>query len=188
MSPFDSRTPGPERPLGLRFLVDALNSKDLHGEWPQLTASHRGHELAALATEPAGLAATAAALRAIFDTSTTEHAMTLLNALLAQHTRHAELTIVANERIALRPALTAAASAHDALLTVGAFALATWLAERGRCAWGICAAASCERVFIDEGRRAPQRFCSTPCATRTRVAEHRRAARDGGPSTGPRPE
>jgi len=60
------------------------------------------------------------------------------------------------------------------LCATAAFALGLWLGERGSAAWGSCAAADCERFFVDAGRRTPQRFCSTRCATRVRVAHHRR--------------
>ncbi|RRQ72609.1 hypothetical protein CQW39_31230 [Streptomyces griseofuscus] len=59
------------------------------------------------------------------------------------------------------------------LLSTDALALARWLGERGYCAWGRCAAPGCDRCFIDTGRRAPQRYCSTRCGTRVRVAAHR---------------
>ncbi|MGW1991554.1 CGNR zinc finger domain-containing protein [Embleya sp. NPDC001921] len=45
--------------------------------------------------------------------------------------------------------------------------------ERGTCAWGQCAAPDCADYFIDTGRRAPQRYRTTRCATRVRVATHR---------------
>ncbi|WP_052442347.1 CGNR zinc finger domain-containing protein [Streptacidiphilus neutrinimicus] len=59
------------------------------------------------------------------------------------------------------------------LVSTAALALALWLGERGRCAWGRCAAPGCARYFIDAGRRAPQRYRSTRCGTRLRVAAHR---------------
>ncbi|MFJ8098587.1 CGNR zinc finger domain-containing protein [Streptomyces griseofuscus] len=59
------------------------------------------------------------------------------------------------------------------LLSTAALALALWLGERGYCAWGRCAAPGCDRCFIDTGRRAPRRYCSTRCGTRVRVAAHR---------------
>lgn len=63
------------------------------------------------------------------------------------------------------------------LLASSAHALAVLLVEHGRRAWGRCAAAACGRPFVDRGRREPQRFCSTACATRERVRRHR-ARRD----------
>lgn len=54
-----------------------------------------------------------------------------------------------------------------------ALALALALGERGRVAWGCCRASSCGRAFVDSGRGGPRFYCSTTCATRTRVADLR---------------
>lgn len=58
-------------------------------------------------------------------------------------------------------------------VTSSALALAQLLSERGRLAWGECAAPGCAALFLDTGPGSPRRFCSTACATRTRVAAHR---------------
>lgn len=171
----------PTRPLGLRFLADAINAPDLPAAWPQLATAHGAPELAQLTTDAhagdaATLASAVAALRAVFREQDPHAAARALNALMASDPAPTALAELPDGRWALRPALTTAPSAAQALTRLGAFALAGWLAERGRCAWGACAAATCDNVFIDEGRRAPQRFCSTTCATRTRVAQHRASA------------
>ncbi|MET9148246.1 CGNR zinc finger domain-containing protein [Streptomyces sp. NPDC057197] len=56
-------------------------------------------------------------------------------------------------------------------------ATSLWLGAHGYRAWGRCAAPCCDLRFIDTGRRAPQRSCSTRCGTRVRVAAHRRRSR-----------
>ncbi|WP_017593751.1 CGNR zinc finger domain-containing protein [Nocardiopsis potens] len=61
----------------------------------------------------------------------------------------------------------------DWLLTSGALAIAQLIADRQRLPGGRCAAPGCPRVFLASGA-APRRFCSPRCATRTRVAAHRR--------------
>jgi len=61
----------------------------------------------------------------------------------------------------------------DWLASSGALALAQLLSERGRIAWGACAAPGCGRFFLDTGPGSARRYCSTTCATRARVAEHR---------------
>jgi predicted RNA-binding Zn ribbon-like protein len=63
-------------------------------------------------------------------------------------------------------------------ITSSALALAQLLSERGRLAWGECASPGCAALFLDSGPGSPRRFCSTTCATRTRVAAHR-ARRSG---------
>lgn len=72
-------------------------------------------------------------------------------------------------------------SADDApwgewLAASAAYALASIVAETGRMPGGICGAHDCDRPFVNTGAGAEQRFCSTRCATRTRVAAHRARA------------
>ncbi|NGN69396.1 CGNR zinc finger domain-containing protein [Streptomyces sp. A7024] len=62
----------------------------------------------------------------------------------------------------------------DWLLASSALALAQIFTEHGRPAWGECAAQDCTRLFLGTGPGAPRRYCSTRCASRTRVAAHRR--------------
>ncbi|WP_419994321.1 CGNR zinc finger domain-containing protein [Streptomyces boninensis] len=62
----------------------------------------------------------------------------------------------------------------DWLLASSALALAQIFTEHGRPAWGECAAPDCTRLFLGTGPGAPRRYCSPRCASRTRVAAHRR--------------
>jgi predicted RNA-binding Zn ribbon-like protein len=64
------------------------------------------------------------------------------------------------------------------LATSSALALATLLTERQAPPGGICAAPDCSIPFVDRGQGAPRRFCSPRCASRVRVAAHRRRRRD----------
>ena len=54
-----------------------------------------------------------------------------------------------------------------------ALALALALSARGRVVWGRCRAVGCGRAFLDSGRGGPRLYCSSTCASRTRVAELR---------------
>lgn len=63
-------------------------------------------------------------------------------------------------------------------LASGALALAGLLSEHGRAPWGECGAPGCRRLFLGTGPGAPQRYCSQACATRVRVAEHRRRRKE----------
>ncbi|GAA1222987.1 CGNR zinc finger domain-containing protein [Kitasatospora nipponensis] len=40
---------------------------------------------------------------------------------------------------------------------------------------GLCAASGCRNVYLTQGSGLPRRYCSRRCATRERVAAHRRA-------------
>ncbi|GAA1328519.1 hypothetical protein GCM10020360_06550 [Nonlabens tegetincola] len=173
-----TRYPAPAnaRPLGLGFVTAVTNSASPAAHWRELALTHGDGGFAHRATDEAALERAQRAIRLVYETSDEREAAELLNAMLAEHTGHAELAELSDGRWALRPALSPAADAAAALLHTAAFALGSWLAERGRCAWGSCAAEGCQNVFIDEGRRVPQRFCGGACATRTRVAAHRRTA------------
>nr|WP_202453608.1 CGNR zinc finger domain-containing protein [Streptomyces sp. SID4913] len=59
-----------------------------------------------------------------------------------------------------------------------ALALAQIISENGRATWGECAAPNCANLYLGTGPGAAQRYCSTTCASRTRVAAHRRRKRD----------
>ncbi|MFF4369694.1 CGNR zinc finger domain-containing protein [Streptomyces sp. NPDC001594] len=66
----------------------------------------------------------------------------------------------------------------DWFLASGALALAQLLTEHGRIAWGACAAPGCGRLFLGTGPGSARRYCTPTCATRARVAAHRRRKRE----------
>jgi predicted RNA-binding Zn ribbon-like protein len=55
-----------------------------------------------------------------------------------------------------------------------ALAIAALLAEKGRNPCGLCASPSCRKPFIDLGKGGGRSYCSPRCATRERVAAHRK--------------
>lgn len=167
------------RPLGLRFVIELANAPSPADSWSALCSAHGDPLFGRLRVSSSALADAVTRVRHVLAQHEPRAAAAILNALLAASDTPTELTELADGRWALRPSVTATTTAADAYLRVAAFSFASWFAERGRCAWGVCAASDCENAFIDEGRRAPQRFCSTACATRTRVAAHRRSAAAG---------
>jgi hypothetical protein len=60
------------------------------------------------------------------------------------------------------------------LAASAAYALANIVGETGRRPGGICHAEGCDRPYVNTGAGAEQRYCSPRCATRSRVAAHRR--------------
>lgn len=54
------------------------------------------------------------------------------------------------------------------------FALAVLFGEYQRLPGGVCASPSCDNVYVALGAARTRRFCSRRCATRERVANHRR--------------
>jgi predicted RNA-binding Zn ribbon-like protein len=63
------------------------------------------------------------------------------------------------------------------LLASSCLALAVLLADRQAPPGGICASPACGQSFVDTTRGSPRRYCSPRCATRERVAAHRRTHR-----------
>jgi predicted RNA-binding Zn ribbon-like protein len=114
-------------------------------------------------------------LRPVFETSDVDERVDLVNALLADSacrpyiSRHDGL-----------PAHLHYASEHeDQVRRVRAYTaggLAHLVCEDpGRI--GRCASEGCATVFVDTSRNGRRRFCSTRCATRVHVADHRERQR-----------
>ncbi|MGG7613608.1 CGNR zinc finger domain-containing protein, partial [Streptomyces sp. ZG43] len=61
------------------------------------------------------------------------------------------------------------------LLASSCMALAVLLWDRQLPPGAVCASASCQDVFLTQGGGPTRRYCSRRCATRERVAAHRRA-------------
>lgn len=162
------------RPLGLRFITEIVNEARSADDWARIAGAHGGREFASRAYWADAVAGAVAELRAVFAEDDPQRAARALNGILERAPLTIELAALDDGRWAVRPRIPSESDAAATLLALSAFALGQWLSERQRTAWGVCTAERCDRVFIDEGRRAPQRFCSTGCATRTRVAAHRR--------------
>jgi predicted RNA-binding Zn ribbon-like protein len=113
-----------------------------------------------------------AQVRAVFEAADEPAAVRLVNDLLGQ----VPLTA------ALEPtdggwALTERATQSDpatALTSAVALDLARLLARGGYSQAKVCGAAPCRDAFVDRTRNRSRRFCSIRCATRDRVAAHRR--------------
>ncbi|WP_343041347.1 CGNR zinc finger domain-containing protein [Streptomyces typhae] len=60
-------------------------------------------------------------------------------------------------------------------LASSCMALAVLLWDRQRPPGGLCASPRCDTVYVTGGSGAARRYCSPRCATRERVASHRRA-------------
>jgi len=61
--------------------------------------------------------------------------------------------------------------------------LAVLLWDRQLPPGGVCASSACENVYVTSTSGTPRRYCSARCATRERVAAHRRSARNPGART-----
>ncbi|MQA01177.1 MAG: CGNR zinc finger domain-containing protein [Streptosporangiales bacterium] len=122
--------------------------------------------------DAAALRAAAGRLTAVLLLTDVDHAARALNALLAECATAPRLSNHDGHHWHLH------VDRHDAgwaewFLTSSALALAQLMSERGRIAWGECAAAGCATLFLGTGPGSPRRYCSKECATRARVAAHR---------------
>lgn len=165
--------------------VDAVNAlpnqPDEHADRAALREVLRRHGEGDVTLSPAdvaGLRAAIEALRQVFATDDADVAAALLNDLL---TRAACVPYLSNHdgQVWHLHVTGEDGTWQDWLLAASALALAQHLGRHGDCAWGQCAAASCSRFFVHDGRGARRRYCSTRCATRQRVAEHRARAGAG---------
>ncbi|QWF85041.1 CGNR zinc finger domain-containing protein [Amycolatopsis sp. CA-230715] len=117
-------------------------------------------------------------LRAVFEASSSELAVDLVNELLAD----SACRPFVSRHDGLRAHLHYAREDEGVLRRIRAYTaggLAHLVCEDPD-RFGRCAREGCATVFVDTSRNGRRRFCSTRCATRVHVAEHRvRAAAAG---------
>ncbi|MFE9769579.1 CGNR zinc finger domain-containing protein [Streptomyces sp. NPDC005808] len=114
-------------------------------------------------------------LRDVFASPDVDAAATRLNRLLAEGSGPARLT----SHRGRTPWHIHLDSDDDApwaewLLASSCMAMAVLIWDRQRLPGGVCASPSCTNVYVTGGSGAPRRYCSGRCATRERVASHRR--------------
>ncbi|MER5492828.1 CGNR zinc finger domain-containing protein [Streptomyces sp. NPDC002490] len=138
----------------------------------------------------AAMRSAAALLRHVFAAEHTGDAAAALNGLLREHTGPLRLT-AHGDSTPWHPHLDRDDDAPWAewFLASSCMALTVLVWDRQRPPGGICASASCWNVFITQGSGPERRYCSRRCATRERVAAHRRtraaeAAPDPMPGSG----
>ncbi|MFE2725561.1 CGNR zinc finger domain-containing protein [Kitasatospora sp. NPDC059327] len=172
-------------------LVDLVNAVRAHPDLPRDVAVPL---LARHGEDPRDLAETAlsdadllelrdAALRmaGILTEEDTDRAAVALNETLADHAGAPRLSRHDGHPWHLHVDRSDAGWA-DWFLASGSLALAQILTEHGRATWGECAAPTCRTLYLGTGPGSPRRYCSATCASRARVAEHRRRKRADGPS------
>ncbi|MER5516599.1 CGNR zinc finger domain-containing protein [Streptomyces sp. NPDC002763] len=118
----------------------------------------------------------AALLREIFAAEHADAAATTLNRLLREHTGPIRLTSHSGST-PWHPHLDRDDDAPwgEWLLASSCMALTVLVWDRQRPPGRICASPSCQSVFITQGSGPERRYCSRRCATRERVAAHRRS-------------
>jgi predicted RNA-binding Zn ribbon-like protein len=126
--------------------------------------------------EVAGMRAVAARLHKVFAAPDTATAARLLNEILAGAAGPPRLSSHDGTAWHLHLDGSDDDTPWDAWFAVSsAAALAELLAARQAPPGGLCAASGCGKPFVHQGGGTPRRYCSSRCATRERVAAHRRA-------------
>ncbi|MFF4388222.1 CGNR zinc finger domain-containing protein [Streptomyces sp. NPDC001552] len=145
-----------------------------HGERPADLTQEAFPEVSA-----AELRAAARRMGEVLGESDEGRAAEALNALFAEYGTRPRLTRHDGHPWHLHVDRGDQAGWGEWFLASGALALAQLLTEYGRIAWGACAAAGCGRFFLATGPGSARRYCSGSCATRARVAAHRRRRAEG---------
>ncbi|MET7916147.1 CGNR zinc finger domain-containing protein [Streptomyces avermitilis] len=128
------------------------------------------------ADDIAGMRAAALLLREVFAAADVDLAAATLNGLLGEHTGPLRLTSHGGAA-PWHPHLDSHDDApwDEWLLASSCMALAVLVWDRGRPPGGLCASPACPNVFVSLSRGPARRYCSRRCATRERVAAHRRS-------------
>ncbi|MFI8484300.1 CGNR zinc finger domain-containing protein [Streptomyces rubrogriseus] len=124
-----------------------------------------------------GMREAAALLRDVFAAESADAAAHVLNRLLGAHTGRLRLT----SHQGASPWHPHVDRADDApwpewFLASSCLALTVLVWDRQRPPGRTCASGSCRNVFIAQGSGPERHYCSRRCATRERVAAHRRRA------------
>ncbi|QCX81694.1 CGNR zinc finger [Streptomyces sp. YIM 121038] len=122
----------------------------------------------------------ASSLRAVFAAPDVDTAAHRLNRILAERCGPLRLTAHGGGS-PWHPHLDSDDEAPWAewLLASSCMALTVLVWDRQRPPGGVCASPCCAHVYVAIGGGADRRYCSRRCATRERVASHRRAKRAG---------
>jgi predicted RNA-binding Zn ribbon-like protein len=113
-------------------------------------------------------------LYAVFADQNVETAATSINSLLGEYARAPRLSMHNKTPWHLHVDSDDNTPWAEWFAASSALALATLLAEKQRSPGGLCASAPCKRPYIDLGKGGGRSYCSPRCATRERVAAHRK--------------
>lgn len=165
-------------------LVNALTRDDpspTPGAVAALLREHGENEPVAVSgRDVAEMRAAALALRGVFAADGLDAAAAELNRLLARGPGPLRLASHGGDG-PWHPHLDGSDDAPwgEWFLASSCLCLAVLVWDRQRPPGGVCAAPGCGNVYLALGSGVPRRYCSRRCATRERVAAHRRARAGG---------
>ena len=116
-----------------------------------------------------------AELRPVFVASGAGDVATVIRDLNALMERHPVTPMISDhdlEHLHLHVA-SRSASVSELLMGEALLGLATLVCDLGPTRLGVCAAAECERVYVDTSPSGTRRYCSDRCSSRTNVAAYR---------------
>ena len=176
---------------------DRARDRRAHGETGDLQTGAGGEDLAAQPVRGLGERESldltgddiadprtaAALLREVFLADDVDTAAATLNRLLRENTGPLRLTSH-DGGTPWHPHLDRAGDGTWGawLLASSCLALKVLVWDHQRPPGRLCASSDCRQVFVTQGNGPERRYCSRRCATRERVAAHRRAKSGQGPS------
>ncbi|MFD0418591.1 CGNR zinc finger domain-containing protein [Streptomyces sp. NPDC127108] len=141
--------------------------------------------LGVTAADVADMSAVAERLREVFAAPDVDAAATRLNRLLAEGCGPVRLTAHGGgSPWHIHLDSDDSAPWAEWFLASSCMALAVLVWDRQRPPGGLCASTRCGNVYATGGSGAERRYCSPRCATRERVADHRRAKEGRPPRRG----
>ncbi|MFB9389515.1 CGNR zinc finger domain-containing protein [Streptomyces coeruleoprunus] len=159
-------------------LVNALTQQDPSPEGIAALLLEHGERapVAMSARDVADMRAAALALRDVFAAPDADGAAAVLNRLLAGAPGRLRLTSHGGDS-PWHPHLDSSDDApwDEWLLASSCLCLTVLVWDAQRPPGGVCASVSCGNVYLGHGSGVPRRYCSRRCATRERVAAHRRS-------------
>lgn len=165
-------------------LVNALTDGDSHGrpyvaprgdDLPEAVGAALPSSFSVPMDQATYLASTAERMRSIFEaihTQRVDAAAALVNELLLNTRARPQLDRVPGEpwQVHFHGSDDSVAAGWSAgFASALAFAIGSSLAAR----LGVCAAAQCDRVYVDSSRNGVRMFCSPACQSRTKAAAFR---------------
>jgi predicted RNA-binding Zn ribbon-like protein len=166
-----------KRAADLVFILqnkEQLNNDALLQEINRTLRKYGEHNSDVVAADLDDLKVVSARLHDVFATTETQVTAELLNAVLTEYASVPRLTAHAATPWHIHVDSNDHAPWAEWFASSSALALAVILAEKQRNPGGICASKSCGRPFIDTGKGSGRLYCSPRCASRERVAMHRK--------------
>lgn len=166
-----------QRAADLTFVLqnkDQLDNDLLVDKINQTLKEYNEHTSEVVIADLTPLESVSSQLYEVFSAKDVDMAAKFLNSMLAKHASVPRLTKHAGTPWHIHIDSNDHAPWAEWFASSSALALAVLLAEKQRNPGGVCGSKACGRPFIDTGKGGGRLYCSPRCATRERVAMHRK--------------